>query len=133
MCVKATTLHSHHAIKINKTSYLPGAPFLEEERVGASSDGCSRPSRATVKSEHRSSKCSRLKKEEAAARSLLTFLPPSPTPQKHANLFSTSSCLGSDSAAGKRTHRREIQLPALSRSTCLTEARHAISRQKGRT
>lgn len=64
MCVKATTLQSHHAIKINKTSYLPGTPFPDEERVGAPSDGCSRPSRATIKSEHRSSKCSRLKKEK---------------------------------------------------------------------
>jgi len=71
---------------------------------------------------------------EAAASSLLSlkFFAPSPTPQKHAKL---SAHLAARNLALPvlPAREREIQLPALSRSKCLTEASHAIARQKGRT
>lgn len=72
-------------------------------------------------------------KGEAAASSLLSlkFLLPSPTPQKHAKL--SAHLAAWNLVLPARGLMRGIQLPALSRSKCLTEASHATSGQKGRT
>lgn len=97
---------SNHAIKINKTSYLPGATFLEKEHMGVSSDGCSSPagpqSILSIEAQNAQGYKRRSSSQFFALTQILATLS---HPSKTRKTFSTSSCLES-SAAGKRTHEK---------------------------
>lgn len=122
---------SHRAVKINKTSYLPGATFLEKECVGASGDaaqaqqGCNQvgaPKAQKAQGYKRSSSSSQFSALGSASSHL----------SKTCRTFSTSCSLesGAASTAGTRTLTTEIQLQD---PKCLADAGQAISKQKRTT